>query len=364
MAMNRAGRAPAWIGGLAVLAVMPFAAGAQQPPVITLKPANGKRDLAGVSSVRELADGRVIVTNGRVNRIDLLDLAQGAMTQIGQVPGHPKDFVTAGLIFPFYHDSSLMMILGPSDLSCTWVMFDGITVLGVVPNESPLITAVTRLHGGTDTAGHILATQVSHHTPGEPLQGTDSVYLVLVDHGTAVPDTVAHLAQYSGPGRVFHHGDSLDAFSPPMESAAVAPDGWIAVVRVNPYRVDWRSPDGQWVHGAPIPVSTAPLTAAEKKLDMPFLAQYASGVRWPAAVPPIQGEPATFATPDGYVLVGRPASLAHPGQNYDVIDRHGLLVGMIALAKDWSVRAFGAHAVYVVDRKDNDSATLERHPWP
>ncbi|HEX3928827.1 MAG TPA: hypothetical protein VHW65_12600 [Gemmatimonadales bacterium] len=359
------------LGRVALLLLMPAASAAQQAPVITLKPADGvlAHDMPLISSVRELADGRVIITDGRDNLINVADFAHHTVTQIGQVPGHPKDFVTAGLIYPFYHDTTVMTTSDLRTMTHTWVMFDGVTVLGVIPNDSPLIMAISRIRGGTDTAGCILATQVSHSMAGEPLQGTDSIYLVSVDHATALPDTVAHLAQSSGPGTMVHKGDSVDAFTKPMESAAMAPDGWIAVVRVNPYRVDWRSPDGRWLLGTPIPIPSAPLTAADKERYMPPIVNNppegwpTPGVRWPATMPPTRGLANAMATPDGCVLVARVTSGAEHGTSYDRIDRHGALAGTLTLPEGQNIVAFGAHSAYVLIRKD-DSATLERHPWP
>ena len=48
------------------------------------------------------------------------------------------------------------------------------------------------------------------------------------------------------------------------EQALMFTDGWIALVRVEPYRVEWRTPDGQWRPGPEVPWEWPRADAREK----------------------------------------------------------------------------------------------------
>ena len=62
------------------------------------------------------------------------------------------------------------------------------------------------------------------------------------------------------------------------EEPILFPDGWVAIARIDPYRVDWRSPDGQWTHGAPLPFTTVRLDAREREA-------FARSHRWARGLP-------------------------------------------------------------------------------
>jgi hypothetical protein len=73
-------------------------------------------------------------------------------------------------------------------------------------------------------------------------------------------------------------------------------DGWLAVARVEPYRVDWRSLDGKWTLGSPLPVPAIGYDSREKRAEMERRAKdYGTPVAspdavddWPATLPPFR----------------------------------------------------------------------------
>jgi hypothetical protein len=96
-------------------------------------------------------------------------------------------------------------------------------------------------------------------------------------------------------------------------------DGWIAVVRMDPYRVEWRSPNGRWIRGA-LPFSVIRMDDKEKRAYMERQAA-ATGkpasspgsiTDWPATVPPYRSPLVLLASPDGRVFIPRLPSADHP----------------------------------------------------
>src|SRR5262249_51416284 len=151
-----------------------------------------------------------------------------------------------------------------------WTILDGTRVLGELPATSPLVQAVPFTLYGTSQDGHLLSVMPPQLLATEPLRTMDSGYVVRVDHSTAQQDTVAHIAAWMGPGRVTHKGDTVDAIIEMRETAQIARDGWVAILRKNPYRLDWWSPDGKLILGAPLPYTPIVLDDTEKK---PWLAR-------------------------------------------------------------------------------------------
>ena len=165
------------------------------------------------------------------------------------------------------------------------------------------------------------------------------------------------------------------------EQYVAHPDGWIAIVRVNPFRVDWRSPEGRWTLGAPLPIPVIPMTAREKAASLARTAASQAANRpsappmplppqmqtpdddWPDVMPPYIQELPMFS-PDGDVIIRRQPSADHPGVAYYVVDRRGRLLGIIALKDNERIIAAGARSLYVVESDSDDLKYIRRHPWP
>ena len=156
------------------------------------------------------------------------------------------------------------------------------------------------------------------------------------------------------------------------------PDGWIAVVRINPFRVDWRSPEGRWTLGAPLPVPVIRMTEKEKNASRARTAASRAANpsstplppqlqtpddEWPDVMPPyMQGE-LTFS-PDGDVIFRRQPSADHPGTAYYVVDRRGRLLGVLDLKDNERIIGWGAKSLYIVETDTDDLKYIRRHPWP
>jgi hypothetical protein len=167
------------------------------------------------------------------------------------------------------------------------------------------------------------------------------------------------------------------SFAPPtmaaFEGVAQSPDGWTAVVRLSPYRVDWRNPQGGWVKGQPLRVPTVEMSGREKLFylernpaprgDPPRTPE--SITDWPSVVPPVGNlRGAVFAAPDGRALIARHPSADFPGNRYDVVNRRGELEGQLSLPATERVIDFGSKSVYIIVTDADGIQRVRRHAWP
>jgi hypothetical protein len=162
------------------------------------------------------------------------------------------------------------------------------------------------------------------------------------------------------------------------EQGVLFQDGTLAVARLDPFRVDWRSPTGEWTMGEPLPVPRIRVNARERAA---FMERNEANFRPPAQPMPFptpkRPEPGDFpdfvppfpagavtAGPAGMLLVRRTLSADYPDRNYFVIDRRGRLVGGFGLAPGEQVVGVGPRTIYVSQKDEDDIVTIRRHPWP
>jgi hypothetical protein len=100
-----------------------------------------------------------------------------------------------------------------------------------------------------------------------------------------------------------------------------------------------------------------------------------SGVysEWPETVPPFfhsalrgmaaPNSPTLFATPEGELLIRRAPTRASPESRYDLVNRHGELLGVLSVPSNEAIIGFGDESVYVVETDALGLQTLRRHPW-
>jgi hypothetical protein len=350
--------------------VAPFALSAQQPPRLMLAPANATlaEEFSNLTWARELKDGRVIVTDGRDGRLVIADLRTHQVQPISRSGQGPGEYPRALPVWSIGGDSSVM-IDGPR----RWLLFDGPRVVATLAPDNPAVAATRGLSRGADALGHVFSAEFVAGRNG-PIG--DSTALVRVARATARTDTLTRLKalvprQASAP-------DAKGFFEFTMPTIGTAEefepflDGWVAVVRVDPYRVDWRSPDGRWTNGASLPFPIVRMDDGEKRAYVARIAKATGKAAapvesikdWPANVPPYKSPAVLLAAPDGRVLVPRLASADHPETRYDIVNRRGLLDGQLTMPPNERIVSFGAKSAYVAVTDDDGIQRLRRHPWP
>lgn len=312
--------------------------GSQDPD--DLKPANGwiSDSLGTFRTIRELADGRVLVPNGS-GGVSIADFAAGrAKTVSGMEAG--------------YRNVQLFALPGDSTLIYSvegWLIADGVKRVGMLPAKSSLPSAAPSLLGA-DADGFVLAI-----VGGRP---DDSASIVRVARATGARDLLTRV-------RLWPLGSS---FADLREQAILAPDGWIAVFRAMPYRVDWRTAVGEWRHGEPLVLPSLAMDdrekAAVRKQDAAFTRPGTDNRSWADSVQLYGGPNLLYATPDSCVVILRRPIADAMGSLYDVIDRRGKLIREFTLPGNEKVVGFGRSSVYVRVAHGTVTGFLERHPWP
>jgi hypothetical protein len=330
-------------------------------------------------SVRELSDGRVLLSDNRDNRIVVADFRTNGVTAVGRVGSGPSEFRRAGPLIPLNEDSTLL-----ADYSNgRWLLLSGSQIVRTLPADDRTVL-LAPMPSGADRGGRVLAQRFSIRIGGH----VDSTFLFLVSRTSGRVDTIAMLRTLSmrlqppvksASSRITVQRISVSSWSA-GDQAILFPDGWVAIARLSPYGVEWHEPSGRRLEAPPLPFTPTPLDEHEKRAYMERIARATGRAPespetrsdWPEEIPPFssvssilgQPAPALLASPDGRLLIQRMLSAAMPEQRYDVVARDGRLVGQLVLGPDERMLGFGVKHVYVVVSDENGIERLRRHPWP
>lgn len=375
----------------------------QEPPSIGLKPADAVSEatFTRVRAVRELSDGRVILADPGEDRVRILNPALTEATDLGRRGRGPGEYSQPGRLYPLEDDRTLVVDLS----SRRWLFL-----------ESDRFVETWSAQRATDGTHEMALRAVDHanrllglltHRPGEvqslavPLPPVpdfaDSVVVVRLDDWRAdSPGSMDTIAVLAGPGvrRFCFSVSSPDArgTGPIGGCSPVAgedrfisfSDGWLAVVRHEPYQVDWRAPDGGWIVGRPVDEEPRPMDVPAERCaavrGYPFRGverecsrDEGEGRDWPQYVPPFidalpgmaaPRTPPLFAAPDGRLLVRRTPLPADRQTRYDVFARDGRREAVLTMPSNEAVVGVGRASVFVIETDGVDLQRLRRHPWP
>lgn len=340
-----------------------------------LKPATAtlEHEFTSILSVRELRDGRVLITDEDDNRLFVADLSSGQVTSIGSVGAGPGEYEGVGRLIPLTADSTLLVDQGSG---ARWLLLDGAAIIATVaPPDSALQIAGASISGAAES-GDVLTLRYSGGTTLSSGVIRGEATALRVRRSSGVTDTVTRLRsrdmmlRESGPPENPNRIMFQVVYSDP-EPAVMFGDGWVAVARREPYRVEWYPPNEPPILGAPIQWSAPRVTEAEKlawetrateRLGKP-LAFGANVVPFADVVPPYR-ENGLSALPDGTLLVAKARWSGSIGTEYDIVDRRGALVATLRLSDSERVVGFGRKSVYTVVRDADDIERLRSHPWP
>jgi hypothetical protein len=275
-----------------------------------------------------------------------------------------------------------------------WLLFSGPSIVATLPPDTPIIKAIKVMANGADVLGNVWIVASGRPMETSPA-GTitfgpaDSDFVVRGNRVTAKLDTVTQVRV--APSRRTVRPNSRGEFPgftmayPPLsvgEEAVLFADGWFAVARLDPYRVDWISPELRVVHGNPIQVTPIKVTTAEKEAyharragwdilpamlpqsfkDRIRLARQAVKDQWPAEFPPFAKR--LIAGGEGHLWLRHPISMNYPNNRYDVVDRQGRRIGVVALGTSERIVTVSRTSVYVAWKDSDDIERLRRHPLP
>ena len=357
-----------------------------------------REPFTSVTSVRELRDGRVVVSDRREKTLQLIDLTRGSAVPIGRSGSGPAEWGNPGVLFALPGDTTMMPDFGNDRFF--FINPDGKPGTTLRLGESNPLQSGDLL--GIDGAGRALV--VNQQRPSNPREGTSGVAHVLrVNRQTSRADTVGTLAQPKGEmsaATMLSGGMMKMATNLPLASqdlAAIALDGRIVIVRAEPYRVEFIAPDGKRTTGPVASPSAIRINDAEKEAftrsqirpgaimvrnpggatttppssgasTAPKAPQLSSAeiksmmnpdMTWPAVKPPFLAS-AVQVDPTGRVWVLRTRAWTDSIPTFDVFDATGRVIERVALPKRTRLVGFGNGVAYLARTDDDDLIWLQR----
>jgi len=339
-----------------------------------------------VVGLRELPDHRVVVADQLEGTVSAVDFATGNVIGIGRQGQGPGEYGMPGRLYSLAGDTTLMVDF--ATMRALVLAGDGVV-------ESVPLTAGNGLPffpQGVDVRGRLYSgTVLQARAPGAgtPAMG-DSLPIARLDPTTDAVDTVAWMGQAAVGGGVtirtggsgsMRVGSGMQPYA--MQDAwTVAPDGRVAIVRAQPYRVEWIA-NGKRTTGPEVPYTPVKIGSAEKEEWADVVAGSAMMIRtvggegggaralrpqrpnvdeyeWPAAKPPFERQ-SVYVTPEGELWVLTSQRAGAKRQRFDVMDGQGRLVRRVELADGRRLVGFGRGTLYTVRRDADDLEWLERY---
>jgi hypothetical protein len=356
-------------------------------PRITLSApdASYSEPFSSIVGLRELGDGRVIVSDRLELAVRVVDFESGAVQEIGHAGQGPGEYQMPGELFPLPNGSTLLVDFG--NMRMTVIAPDGRLV-----ESASMITPDGRFinPAGTDGRGRVYFEMLELGSGSGGTDVPESAPLARLDRSTGQIDTVGVLErklplQASGSrtsgGRAWR-GLQRTVF-PSADSWAVGSDGRVAVARCAEYRVEWLLEDGRSMVGPRIEYEPVPVTDADKEAWADRMSRstavmmMAGGggrsggravnlprpdpdeVEWPEFKPPFPRE-AVSVTPEGEAWVRRHTAYGEP-QTYDVFNASGERVKQVILPEGRTVVGFGRGTLYTFWMDEDELQWLERY---
>lgn len=339
-----------------------------------------------VVGLRELPDHRVVVADQLGGAVSAVDFATGDLISIGRQGQGPREYGMPGRLYAVGGDTTLMVDF--ATMRALVLAGDGVV-------ESVPLTAGTGLPfipQGVDGRGRLYSGSVlmARSPDTGMLAMGDSLPITRLDPTTDAVDTVAWMGRTAGGGGVsirtggggsVRVGSGLQPYA--MQDAwTVAPDGRVAIVRAQPYRVEWVA-NGKRTAGPEIPYTPVKIGSAEKEewadgvagsaMTIRTVGGEGGGVRafrperpnvdeyeWPPAKPPFVSQ-SVYVTPEGELWVLTSQRAGAKRQRFDVMDGQGRLVRRVELADGRRLVGFGRGTLYTVRRDADDLEWLERY---
>ncbi len=366
-------------------------ASAQVPGIRLTRPdATFPQEFGFVRGVRELPDGRVLVADGPGQAVVLADFTTGAADTIGREGKGPGEYLQPDGLWAMPGDSTLLVDLGNGRLSMIGPDLTFGETTRIAEGDPMTGRLSVRLPRGTDSSGRLYYEATGRMRPDGSLR--DSAAVLRWDPVRETEDTVAMVKldelvveRTGGPDN-----ESVNMRQKPMsprDGWAVAPDGWVGVVRASDYHVEWYGPTGHAVTGHAIEYEPVRVRAAEKEAYLEEMGRgglsisveaengqmrtsfrrgpgrragpSADELEWPDVMPPFQPT-RVFATPWAELWVERsvPADVA---PTFDVFDRDGQLIRQVVFPERRRLVGFGRQKVYAVHVDEFDLNRLERY---
>jgi len=338
-------------------------------------------DFTQIRGVRELTDGRVIVSDRLDKGVVVADFAKGTIVKIGRTGPGPAEYRLPTGLSPMPGDSTLLTDEGNQRIA-------------VIGPDLKIHRSFTLMLPGigyplgaraVDSRGRYIL-QIPgwlSHMPG------DTILVVRFDSRSQRVDTLARIKGSTPRRNTMTPGMPYVLFAA-QDVWNVTPEGRLAVVRSGDYHVDWREPDGRISAGPKIPFERRPVTMDDRMAHTRRFMENSSisGKNSDGGLSPLPAEmleekairdvaetqehadvhpPFTEVTPligpDGSIWVERDVPLGTP-QTWDVIGQTGSLTGRLQIPRGRRLISLGTRWLYAVHTDDDGLQHLERYAQP
>lgn len=304
-----------------------------------------------IVAVRELPDGRVLLTDVDEHQLYLLDRSGQNASQVGRVGSGPGEYGSPTVLLPMPGDSTLLLDRDAR----RFLMLDPSGRLASTSPFPPELTAIAPFLRGADLNGRL-------YFQAKPLSDRPGgvVSLLRWDRQAGRIESVATVRLPAPRPVSLPGGASMRRIMPYSSSDdwGIAPSGRVILVRAEPYRIEWVAPDGSVGRGPIISVRPVPVTDADKRANEPKGPPFR--LEYPKAKPAMLAGH-TVIDPDGRAIVLRSRAAGASSAQWDVFDPSGKLLGTHQLARSMKILAVTRRFVYVVRTDADDLQWLEAY---
>jgi len=337
-------------------------------------------DLRGV---RELSDGRLLFTDWIEERVAVYDPVARSVRDLFRVGPGPGEFRLPTRLLPLPEDTTLLIDQGNQRLL---LIGPDLQIQGTHPGPRSMRYRPTPR--ATDAAGDLYFTLPGYVTGRAP-GSTDSIRVWRWDRESAEPEALARIRgstpRSDAGGPRMTPGIPFVMFAP-EDGWAVGPDGQVALVRSEGYRVDTVREGGAPTTGPEAPATSRPVTEADRRgMVRDFLEGSPLGGRGEGMqAPPVPSErevaemvrtnefaetvphfdaSRVHVDPSGRTWVGLWAT-GDEAPAYDLFAANGRLVGHVELSGGRRILGFGNERVLVVATDEFGLQRLEAYRLP
>lgn len=324
-----------------------------------------------IASIRELSDGRVLVVDSRDRVLYLAYLRSDSVQQIGRTGSGPSEYQSPSRLIALGGDTTLLIDGG----NRRWLLLVGSRIVSTFSPSDLVVERAGMALAGADLSGHILTTVVIGREPLAGDRQQNRLMVLRVDRQSAQVDTITIL---KGTETQVHTERSARSQNTSVRELALSvseqpllfQDGWIAFVLQRPYRVDWRAPDGQSIHGPALTWNDPVVDGREIEIYRRRMERQIgrsipaplTGILFADVVPPFPSN-ALQSLPNKHLLILRSQWSGSRGVEYDMVDRRGRVVGHVQLPSNIRIVGVGAQYIFTVATDDDGIEMLRRHHW-
>lgn len=355
-----------------------------------------------IGGVRELKDGRLIVTDPRDKTVQVVDLKAGTATKLGREGSGPGEYGIPFGMMALPNDTTAIadilnnriLLINPNATVGGFVDLNVPPPAGARGEGGPRMMIGSSMPTAADAKGRFYVRGAPFRMTDAGPQSADSVPMIRWTRASGKRDTLAWLRLPANANQVTSRGGRGNqqvmvrmGGGPPFNGAdqmAVAPDGRIAIAHHDPYSVDFVSETGQRVRGQPIRYDRQRISEGHKAewrerqktatgLTMTNDNGRRSATMGPAGqtedpevwggeyMPPFLPLNNTLMfSNEGYLWIQRTGPAGQP-PTFDIIDRAGNLVQKVVLPKRSRLVGFGNGAVYTARLDEDDLQYLQKH---